>query len=148
MKLRLIVTTLWLVVLAVLLSSVSAQAARNVYVTNQGSNSVSQYAIGAGGFLSVLGPVPAGGDDPRSIALSPDGKSAYVTNFFGNTISQYDIDPVSGGLSPKSPATVAAGFRPDSIVVTPDGRSAYVVNVLDDSISLYDIDPVNGALSP
>jgi DNA-binding beta-propeller fold protein YncE len=90
--------------MALAVPSVS-RAAGNVYVTNQGSGNVSQYAIGAGGFLSVLGPVAAG-DDPRSIAMTPNEKSAYVTNFFGNTISQYNIDPVSGGLSPKSPATV------------------------------------------
>ena len=35
------------------------------------------------------------------------------------TISQYDIDPQSGTLSPKTPATVATGFFPSSIAVGP-----------------------------
>src|ERR1700738_5325697 len=54
----------------------------SVYVANQLSGNVSQYAIGSGGLLSPMTPatVPAG-SDPRAIALSPSGKSAYVTNF-------------------------------------------------------------------
>jgi DNA-binding beta-propeller fold protein YncE len=117
--------------MALAVPSVS-RAAGNVYVANQGSLSVSQYAIGDGGLLSPLIPptVPAQ-DDPRAIAITPDGKSLYVTNFVAGTISQYDIDPVSGVLSPKTPATVAAGLRPGSIAVTPDGRSAYVTDILD-----------------
>lgn len=45
--------------------------------------------------------------------------SAYVTNLFGATVSQYTIDPATGGLSPKTPATVETGSSPDGIAVTP-----------------------------
>jgi DNA-binding beta-propeller fold protein YncE len=156
MKLKLILTRVWLVVLAVLSSPVGAQAAGNVYVANQGSLQVSQYAIGSAGLLSpLIPPTVAAQEDPRAIAITPDGKSLYVTNFFAGTISQYDIDPAAGALSPKTPATVAAGLRPGSIAVTPDGRSAYVTDILDlnnifggGRIFQYDIDPVSGVLSP
>ncbi len=33
--------------------------------------------------------------------------SLYVANYGAASISQYTIDPVSGALSPKTPATVA-----------------------------------------
>ena len=90
---------LWLVVLAVLVSPVAAQAAGNVYVTTAG---VAQYAIGAGGLLSPLSPpTVAAGESPRAIAVTPDGKSVYVTNFFGNTVSQYDVDASSRGRPPR-----------------------------------------------
>ena len=42
--------------------------------------------------------------------MSPDGGSVYVTNFAGG-VSQYDVG-AGGALSPKSPATVAAGGFP------------------------------------
>jgi hypothetical protein len=53
------------------------------------------------------------------VAVSPDGKSVYVTNFRINTVTQFNIDPVSGGLSLKTPATVATGFTPEGIAVAP-----------------------------
>src|SRR6476469_1622848 len=83
------------------------------------------------------------------VAVTPDAKSAYVPNADG-TVSQYDIDPSSGVLEPKNPATVAAGVGALSVVVTPDGRSAYVKNQggLVGSVSEYDIDPSSGVLTP
>jgi hypothetical protein len=34
------------------------------------------------------------------------------------TVSQYTIDPTTGGLSPKTPATVTSGSTLDAIAVT------------------------------
>jgi DNA-binding beta-propeller fold protein YncE len=83
--------------------------------------------------------------------VTPDGKSAYVANLLDDTVSQYSIDPSSGALSPKSPATVASP-SPSQLAVTPDGKSAYVSNVLSlhapGSISQYSIDSATGRLSP
>ncbi len=143
--------------LALLLLPAIAQAAGNAYVANSGSNTLSQYGIGAGGELSSLIPASvAAGTTPVGVAVTPDGKSAYVTNFGGDvggdTVSQYTIDPVSGALSPKSPASVATGVNPEGVAVTPDGKSAYVTNYGGDfgadTVSQYTIDPVSGALSP
>ncbi len=84
---------------------------------------------------------------PVHIAVSPDGKNAYVASFNG-AVWQYTIDPVTGGLSPKNPATVAAGRSPWDVAVTPDGKSAYVTNYGDNTVSEYDINPLTGTLSP
>jgi len=51
------------------------------------------------------------------VALSPDGKSAYVTNSGDGTVSQYDVNPLTGALSPKSVAPVATGLAPGGITV-------------------------------
>ena len=59
--------------------------------------------------------------------MSPDGGSVYVTNFDGDSVSQYDVG-AGGALSPKSPATVAAGIVPLGVAVSPDGGSVYVAN--------------------
>jgi hypothetical protein len=51
------------------------------------------------------------------VAVSPDGASAYITNFNADSVSQYDIAARGGGLSPKSPPTVPAGSGPEGIAV-------------------------------
>ena len=78
--------------------------------------------------------------------MSPDGQSAYVANVSSGSVSQYDIG-AGGALSPKNPATVAAGTFPNGVAVSPDGGSVYVTNIGDDSVSQYDIG-AGGALSP
>ena len=118
---------------------------QSVYVTNNGYNipsqgTVSQYNVGAGGKLSPKSPpTVAAGTAPRALAVSPDGRSAYVVNLDADSVSQYDIDPASGALSPKTPATVAAGDFPTGIAVNPDGQGVYVTNRLDDNVSQYDV---------
>ncbi|MDQ6777550.1 MAG: lactonase family protein, partial [Actinomycetota bacterium] len=120
---------LWVALLACLALPASAAAAGSAYVTNGQSADVSQYAIGAGGMLSSLTPATvATGGSPSGVAVSPDGKSAYVANSNGSTVSQFTIDPVSGALTPKTPATVATGLSPSGVAVSPDGKSAYVAN--------------------
>ena len=84
-----------------------------------------------------------------SVALPAAGWAAqnvYVTDPVNDTVAQYAIGS-TGGLSPLSPASVAAGPAPWRIVVTPDDKNAYVAN-LGGGISQYNIDPATGALSP
>ena len=114
---------------------------------------VSQYSIDAlSGALSPKIPATvAAGAFPIGVAVTPDGKSAYVTNLDGGTVSQYSIDPQSGALSPKIPATVTAGTQPERIAVSPDGKSAYITDFNEfgpGTVSQYSIDPQSGALSP
>ena len=54
---------------------------------------------------------------PFAVALSVDGKSAYVTNYTSNTVSQFTV-AANGALSAKSPATVATGSNPVGIAVS------------------------------
>ena len=108
---------------------------------------VSQYDIGATtGALSPKTPatVPTGGD-PHHIAITPDGRSAYVTSLNTSTIAQFDVG-ADGRLSAKTPATVAGAF-PLGIVVSPDGRSVYATD-LGGAVLQYDVAPQTGALSP
>jgi DNA-binding beta-propeller fold protein YncE len=59
------------------------------------------------------------GGYPEAIAVSADGRSAYVTNGGDNYLWQYDIDPTDGALSPKNPATVATDGLPGNLAVGP-----------------------------
>ena len=100
---------------AVLGVAASAQAAPYAYVANadgDGPSDVSQFNIGAGGLLSALSPpTVAAGSGPEGVAVSPDGKSVYVTNL----LDRHAL-PIRRWrwwqLSPKSPAAVGADPRP------------------------------------
>ena len=106
----------------------------SVYVANEGSvgapgNDVSQYTINQKtGRLTPKSPATvASGRGPVAIAVTPNGKSAYVVSG-PNAVWQYNISPTTGALTPKSPATVATGPNPEPIAVTPNGKYAYVAN--------------------
>ena len=106
---------------------------RSVYLADF-SGSIDQFTVGADGSLSPKMPASVpDGNSPWNIAVSPDGKSAYVANNSTDGpdgISQYDI-AADGTLTPKTPATVAAGDLPWGVVLSPDGKSAYVSNLGD-----------------
>jgi DNA-binding beta-propeller fold protein YncE len=124
---------------------------QSAYVTTvlEGSapGTVSQYDIDPSGRLSPkTPPTVAAGDSPIDVAVTPDGKSVYVTNFSADTVSQYGVGPV-GRLSPRTPPTVAAGDGPIDVAVAPDGSSVYVPNFNADTVSQYDVGP-GGKLTP
>jgi len=56
---------------------------------------------------------------PEAIAIAPNGRSAYVTSENDGMISQYTINPVTGKITPMSPATVAAPSGSLGLAVTP-----------------------------
>ena len=129
-------------------SNASAAAGPFVYVANTKSDEISQYRASPSdvGALTPLTPatVPTG-PFPYTIAVDPQGTSAYATSSAGE-VSQYAISPITGQLTPKSPATVATrSGGTAAIAFTPDGTSAYIVGA---NISQYSIDPVTGDLTP
>ncbi len=117
------------------------------YVANEGSNTVSQYTIGAGGALSPMTPATVtAGTYPYSVTVDPTGQYAYVANEGSNTVSQYTIG-AGGALSPMTPATVASGRSPTSVTIDPTGKYAYVANAGSNNVSQYTIG-AGGLLSP
>jgi DNA-binding beta-propeller fold protein YncE len=89
-------------------------AAGRVYVSNVGSNTISQYAADAGGALSQLAPAVGAPRSPFGLALSPDGVSLYVAAFTDGVIGQYDVAG-DGTLAVKAPPA-PANFRPQAVV--------------------------------
>jgi len=130
---------------------------KNAYVTDRYAGLV-QYPIDPDtGTLMVYDPyadpptapaVAPTGRLPLEVAVSPNGKNAYVTNFLDDAVSQYSIDPDSGAVTPMDPATVASGVQPLGLAVSADGRSVYVADFGDSTMSQYAVDPVTGALTP
>ncbi|MFF6996797.1 lactonase family protein [Streptomyces sp. NPDC008313] len=69
------------------------------FLANRGHNSLTRYAVEAGGArLRLLDTVPAGGDFPRQIAFSPDERLLFAANQRSGTVSVFHVDAGSGGL--------------------------------------------------
>ncbi|MFC7262880.1 lactonase family protein [Streptomyces lutosisoli] len=69
------------------------------YLANRGHNSLTRYAIEADGArLRLLDTVPVGGDFPRHIAFSPDGRLLFAANQRSSTVSVFHVDGGSGEL--------------------------------------------------
>lgn len=68
----------------------------------------------------VGGPVEAG-DGPTSVAITPDGRYAYVTDVFGESVSVIET-----GLRRNVATIEEVGEEPFGIAITPDGKYAYV----------------------
>ena len=82
--------------------------------------------VNASAPVGVLGSgkiVPKG-SNPNSVSLSPNEKTAYVTNGGTNDVAVID-------LTKKQPAVIGlipTGWQPNSSSVSPDGSTLYVVN--------------------
>ena len=144
----------WLAVmvgLALLSCSFAAVAAGKVYIANEGADTVS--VLDAGSFKPIA--KISVGKMPHNVQVSPDGKSAWVTNNGGPDVDDapshqamdkgrhsatakigavWVIDTNSDSVIAKVPV----GLHPAHVVLTPDGRFAYVTNGGDDSVSIVD----------
>jgi YVTN family beta-propeller protein len=72
------------------------------------------------------------GDEPFSLALSPDQHRVYVTNFSGDTVSVVDVE------TDTVIATIPVGHGPDGVAFSVDGTHAVVSNFHGDSVSVID----------
>ena len=94
-----------------------ASAQPFAYVANYDSDNVSVIDTATNTVVDTVGV----GDEPRGIAITPDGSRAYVTNYGSDNVSV--IDTATNTVM----ATVVVGSYPDGIAITPDGSRAYVV---------------------
>lgn len=91
------------------------------YVTSESFNDVRAWAIdGAGvdsstGMLTALGTV-AVGDLPFSLAVDASGRFAYVANGGSEDVSIFQIDGVTGALTPAG--TAPTGMDPIAMTTT------------------------------
>jgi YVTN family beta-propeller protein len=80
----------------------------------------------------VITSVPVG-HQPGRVAVTPDGRHAYITDYGANTVSV--IDTADSALA----ATIRVGQKPTVVAVAPDGRRAYVTNSGADTVSVIDV---------
>lgn len=79
-------------------------------------------------------PLPPG-SVPYSIAITPDGKTAYVTSFVRTGAELYVVD-----LASKKVITsfISGGFAA-RVTMKPDGTQAWFTSVFDDSVTVIDV---------
>ena len=90
---------------------------------------------------------------PEQMVADPSGRFAYVANPVSNaedaaTISMYTINPMTGVLTPTTPATVPTGFLPQGIAIDPLGKFVYTANSDDNTVSMFTINQNTGLLTP
>jgi YVTN family beta-propeller protein len=109
------------------IAAASASAAQLAVVAERDSNQVSMVNLATS---KVIGTPVAVGKKPVSVAITPDGRHAYVTNEAGKSVSVIET-----GLR-RIVATVELGKEPFGIAITPDGKYAYVTDFADEEVSV------------
>jgi len=101
-----------------------------------------------------------------AVALSPDGKNAYVASSSWNSLSVITRNPADGTLAPISSqagcfysnsSTFTSNYAActqgrelagaDAVAVSPDGKNVYVASPSDSAVVVFDRDPVTGELT-
>jgi 6-phosphogluconolactonase len=120
------------------------------------SGSVSAYAIGPDGGLTLLNVVDSGGAWPCYIAIDPSGKFALVANYIGGSFSVYRLAP-DGRLGertafirpdgPGAPTGAPGASRGHMIDFDPSGRYVIGDDAGRNQIFVWTLDPQTGALT-
>lgn len=96
-------------------------AGRALYVVDEGTCRLLQFAIAAGGRLEPTGALALSGT-PAGVAVSPDGSGVYVT--VGGSIKRFPIS-ADGSLEPAGHTSVESGGALTDAALTPDGAHLY-----------------------
>jgi YVTN family beta-propeller protein len=107
-------------------SPAAAAGQQTAYVLNYDSESITPINTNTNAPGTPI--TIAGG--PAAIAITPDGKTAYVANY-GLTNSVTPIDTATNTVG----TPISVGDKPDAIAITPDGKTAYVVNQISKSVT-------------
>ena len=115
---------------------------RSLYVANYGNplypdrtdnNTVTVFDTATNSVANVIVVGPAG-SSPAGIAITPNGKYAYVTNYHtSGTVSVVDV--AAGAVV----QTLEVGSLPSEVAINPAGTYAYVTNFGDNTVSVIRI---------
>jgi 6-phosphogluconolactonase (cycloisomerase 2 family) len=98
-----------------------------LYATGQGNNTIQAFTIDASGTLTPLAGSPFStstgslGVNPIDMAMDPEGKFLYVSNYTGGSsgsISAFTVNTNSGALTPIAGSPFPAGAGPMSPVIS------------------------------
>jgi len=136
-------------------SVVLSPGGKFAYVINSATTTSNVYSIN-NGVLTFVSPFTTG-SVPHTIAFTPNGANAYLTNYGGSsspgtTLSQYSVNQSTGALTLLNAATpVASGHTgsagPYAIVVDANGNSVFDVNYNEGSVTQYSISSASSTSS-
>jgi YVTN family beta-propeller protein len=113
-------------------AAASASAAPLVWTVNANEESVS--TINSGTNLEVGSSIEVG-NGPKSIAISPNGRRALVTNYFGESVTVIE----TATRKPVGTMIPLVG-RPIQVAIAPDGKTAYVIVENDEHVFPIDVE--------
>jgi DNA-binding beta-propeller fold protein YncE len=104
---------------------VAVNNADTLVIIDTASNTiVSQVNASAPVGMLGNGKIVPKGSNPNSVTLSPDEKTAYITNGGTNDVAVITL----AGEKPVVTGLIPTGWQPNSASVSPDGKTLYVVN--------------------
>ncbi len=77
-------------------------------------------------------PIDAG-SHPAGVAFSRDGKTLFVANWAGHTLSVVDV------ATRRERSSIDVGRHPEALLLSPDGRRLFVSETDDDTVGVVDI---------
>src|SRR5437867_4334358 len=101
---------------------------RFVWVVNPDNNSIS--VIEVGNDVNQRVTEIQVGEEPTSVAITPDNRKVYVTDRRSGTVSVIDAS------SQQVTGKIKVGTEPAGCAITPDGKKLYVANSSSGSISV------------
>ncbi len=129
-----------------------------IAITPDGQYAYVANAGNSGGCVSVIDLRPAsstynqilstpglttGFNEPRGLAITPDGQYVYVTNTNGNSVS---VIQISSNTILSTPGLTSGFDEPFAVAVTPDGQYVYVADFGANSVVvLYSPAPLNAS---
>jgi YVTN family beta-propeller protein len=117
-----------------------------IYVINQGDNSVSIFVPSTQGVSGTVTTAGGLGQNPTALAASLDGSFIFIaTAGDGVNPGALDILPRYSGTVG---ASVALGVAPNSAIVDPNLNRLYVTNGGSNTVSVFDASNVNVSNSP
>jgi 6-phosphogluconolactonase (cycloisomerase 2 family) len=105
-----------------------------------------------GALSSPIQAVPAGLLDGADLAISPDGKTVYVTNPVEDSVFTYTRDATTGLLTLAQVLTDGVGGvngigGASAVTVRPDGAMVYVAGTADNAVAIFTRDATTGLLT-
>ena len=82
----------------------------------------------------------ATGDEPRSVAVDPNNRFAFIANAAGNSVTVIKItNRRLDSFAAVTRKTIKTGAEPWDIVISPDGKRIFVANSGQDTISVINV---------
>jgi DNA-binding beta-propeller fold protein YncE len=148
---------------------------KSVYVASSASDAVARLnrnpttgaitqPAGTAGCVSETGAGPCvdgrGLDNPSGVAVSPDGKSVYVSSYDSDAVARLNRNPTTGAITQPAgtagcvsedgtgPCADGHGLRgASSVAVSPDGKSVYVASLSSVAVARLNRNPTTGAIT-